>query len=52
MSIGGWTYRFRIVENKKSPWLFNIDSLSLPVAHGEGKYYADTKALTALNQKK
>ena len=38
-------------DKQKSPWLLNIDSLSLPIAHGEGKYYADTKVLAALNQK-
>jgi phosphoribosylformylglycinamidine synthase I len=29
----------------KSPWLSGIDTLSLPVAHGEGKYILDEKSL-------
>ncbi len=32
-----------------SPWLSGIESLALPVAHGEGKYYADTRTLATLN---
>ncbi|MBI4363744.1 MAG: phosphoribosylformylglycinamidine synthase subunit PurQ, partial [Candidatus Doudnabacteria bacterium] len=35
-----------------SPWLKNIDSLSLPIAHGEGKYYADNKTLNTLKKQK
>ncbi len=35
------------VENN-SPWLMGIESLSLPIAHGEGKYYADASTLAAL----
>lgn len=33
-----------------SPWLEKIDTLTVPIAHGEGKYYADEKTL--LNLKK
>lgn len=33
-----------------SPWLSGIDSLSLPIAHGEGKYYADEKSLKRLDR--
>ena len=31
-----------------SPWLRGIESLSLPIAHGEGKYYADEKTFAQL----
>ena len=31
-----------------SPWLAGIDSLSLPIAHGEGKYFADPRTLDEL----
>jgi len=34
----------------KSPWLVGIESLSLPIAHGEGKYYADEKTLAQLKK--
>lgn len=34
-----------------SPWLAGIESLSLPIAHGEGKYYAPRKTLDALEKK-
>ena len=33
-----------------SPWLTGITKLSLPIAHGEGKYYADRQKLAALNK--
>jgi len=36
-------------KKQKSPWLIGIDSLALPIAHGEGKYYANTKTLAELN---
>ena len=32
----------------QSPWLRGIESLSLPIAHGEGKYYADEKTFAKL----
>ncbi len=35
------------VEND-SPWLRNIDKLSLPIAHGEGKLYADETLLAEM----
>lgn len=35
----------------KSPWLANISELSLPVAHGEGKFFAPKKTLQLLNKK-
>ena len=39
------------IENK-SPWLEGIHTISLPIAHGEGKLYADKKTLNILNMKK
>ena len=36
----------------KSPWTKDIDEISLPIAHGEGKFYADDKALEQINAKK
>jgi len=38
------------VENTMSPWLSGIKTLSLPIAHGEGKFVADTKTLKDLNK--
>lgn len=35
-----------------SPWLEKIDQFSVPIAHGEGKLFADTEVLKVLNQKK
>jgi len=32
-----------------SPWLQGIKNMSLPIAHGEGKYYIDDKDLKQLN---
>jgi phosphoribosylformylglycinamidine synthase len=32
----------------KSPWLAGIDSLSLPIAHGEGRFVADEKLLARM----
>ena len=39
------------VENN-SPWLKGIDSLMVPIAHGEGKFYADKKVLALLKKNK
>ena len=36
----------------KSPWLTGIKKLSLPIAHGEGKFYAEAKTLAALEKNK
>jgi phosphoribosylformylglycinamidine synthase len=33
-----------------SPWLTGIDQLMLPIAHGEGKFFADTKTLNQLHK--
>ncbi len=35
-----------------SPWLLGIDTLSVPIAHGEGRLFADQKTLDLLNTKK
>lgn len=40
------------VESNKSPWVKGIDTLSIPVAHGEGKFYAEKEVLRQLNEKK
>lgn len=37
------------VENK-SPWLADIESFDLPIAHGEGKFVADQKTLNNLKK--
>ena len=34
----------------KSPWLEGLDMLMLPIAHGEGKYYAEPETLKKLNR--
>ncbi|MBU3913780.1 MAG: phosphoribosylformylglycinamidine synthase I [Nanoarchaeota archaeon] len=34
-----------------SPWTRGISSMSLPIAHGEGKFYADAETLKAINTK-
>lgn len=34
----------------ESPWLAGIQSLTVPIAHGEGKYYADKKTIEKLNK--
>jgi phosphoribosylformylglycinamidine (FGAM) synthase-like amidotransferase family enzyme len=33
-----------------SPWLTGIDSLSLPIAHGEGKFVADETTISSLKR--
>ena len=33
-----------------SPWLIDIKNLSLPIAHGEGKFYASEQTLKKLNE--
>ena len=45
------TYTDRWVDldiTSNSPWLTGITQLSLPIAHGEGKFYADAKILEQL----
>ena len=34
----------------KSPWLAGINMLSVPIAHGEGKYFAEPKTLNQLKK--
>lgn len=34
----------------QSPWLIDVENLFLPIAHGEGKFYADKKILEYLNK--
>jgi phosphoribosylformylglycinamidine synthase len=36
----------------KTPWLTGITHFSCPIAHGEGKFYADQKTLERLKNKK
>jgi len=36
----------------KTPWLKNIKTISLPIAHGEGKFYTPLKTLKELKRKK
>jgi len=36
----------------KSPWLKGIKTISLPIAHGEGNFFASSKTLTLLEKKK
>ncbi len=38
------------VVNSKSPWLKDMNEFSLPIAHGEGKFYADKKVLDELKK--
>ena len=46
-------YQTRWVDLKAeggSPWLFGVTTMSLPIAHGEGKYIADEKTLDRLEK--
>lgn len=36
----------------KTPWLAGMDTLSLPIAHGEGKFFASEENLQKLHQNK
>ncbi len=38
------------IENQNSPWLTGITRLSVPIAHGEGKYMYDAKIKKILDQ--
>lgn len=40
------------IEGQQSPWLKGVKTISLPIAHGEGKYYADKKTLAKLKKDK
>lgn len=52
--IPQYTVRFVDIktENKKSPWLKDIQSLTVPVSNGEGKLYATEKILKEIKEKK
>jgi phosphoribosylformylglycinamidine synthase subunit PurQ / glutaminase len=39
------------VGGKETPWLAGIDSFSCPIAHGEGRFYADPKVLKEIKDK-
>lgn len=39
------------VGGSQTPWLFGIDKLSCPIAHGEGRFYADPETLKEINEK-
>lgn len=38
--------------NNKSPWLRGIKTISLPIAHGEGKFFAPSEILNQLEKKR
>lgn len=40
------------IESHKSPWLKGIKKLSLPIAHGEGNFYAPAETLAELKKNK
>lgn len=39
------------IEGKETPWLLGVDKFSCPIAHGEGRFYADPKTLKEINEK-
>ncbi len=41
----------KVPRDSTSPWLKGIDSISLPIGHGEGRYVADKKTLADLKKK-
>lgn len=48
-----YTVRFVDLQvESKSPWLTDIDRISLPIAHGEGKFFAEKEILQQLIMKK
>lgn len=47
-------YTVRWVDLKitnKTPWFLNIKTISLPIAHGEGKFFAEEKVLNILKKR-
>lgn len=38
--------------SNKTPWLSGIKEISLPIAHGEGRFFTDNKTLNILKKKK
>lgn len=50
---GRYTVRWVDLQIKnKTPWLLDIKNISLPIAHGEGKFFAEKPILKKLNEKK
>ncbi len=48
------TYTDRWVDLKaegNSPWVKDVDTFSCPIAHGEGKFFAEDETLEIINQK-
>ncbi len=41
--------KFEASATAQSPWLRGLETLALPIAHGEGKFYSDEKTLKTLN---
>lgn len=39
-------------EDTNGPWTKNLGEISLPIAHGEGRFYADPAVLSRLKEKK
>ena len=44
----GW---FDLKVTSKTPWLAGIKDISLPIAHGEGKFFANKEILSEINKK-
>jgi len=44
----GW---FDLKVESDTPWLKEIDKISLPIAHGEGKFFANKEILNQINKK-
>ncbi|MBI5619654.1 phosphoribosylformylglycinamidine synthase subunit PurQ [Candidatus Gottesmanbacteria bacterium] len=50
---GRYTVRWTDVKSESSsPWLAGIDTMMLPIAHGEGKFYATDRVLATMREKK
>ncbi len=48
-----YTVRWVDVEvNNTTPWLRGITKITLPIAHGEGRFYADKKTLQTIRKKR
>lgn len=41
-----------VTAQNDTPWIRGISSLSVPIAHGEGKFYADSRTLGVMKHKK
>ena len=44
----GW---FDLKITSDTPWLSGIKEISLPIAHGEGKFFANKEILSEINKK-